>query len=206
MKASRYPPTDVFGNVRSSTRETYLEMKGMADLEDRRLLFKVFSVLLQYPDEALVHSVHSLRGALALFSHDTSEAGCRGFLQYLEATPLISLQEDYVQTFDLRPSACLNLTFHECGDSKIRGAALADLSQLYKSAGYESSTGELPDFLPLMLEFLSICSSDTALRILERYQKQIHGLARQLHVEGSPYGSLLEALSRFIHEFKGAGD
>jgi nitrate reductase delta subunit len=79
--------------------------------------------------------------------------------------------------------------------------ALSELSQLYKDSGYESSTEELPDFLPLMLEFLSVCSSETALRILERYDKHIKGLAQRLRETGSPYGKVLERLSLFIHEF-----
>lgn len=181
-------------------------MKSMADPKDRQPLFKLFSELLQYPDEALVQSAQALRNHLASSYNGSSGTGCRKLLQHLEATPLISLQEEYVQTFDLQPSTCLNLTFHECGDSKIRGAALAELGQLYRSAGYEPSTTELPDFLPLMLEFLSVCSTETALRILERYEKQIQGLAQRLHESGSPYADLLEALSLFIHEFKGAGD
>jgi nitrate reductase delta subunit len=201
MKANSFHTTNVSKEARSGSRETFREMEHMADSEVKRLLFKLFSVLLQYPDEALVQSVQAGKDYLAHFSHGPWGAVCLGFLQHLEKTPMISLQEDYVRIFDLRPSTCLNLTFHEFGDSKIRGVALAELSQLYQDAGYESSTEELPDFLPLMLEFLSVCSSDTALRILERYQKQIKGLAQRLREVGSPYGNVLETLSLFIDEF-----
>jgi nitrate reductase molybdenum cofactor assembly chaperone NarJ/NarW len=181
-------------------------MKDMTNTKIWRFPFKLFSVLLQYPDEALVQSVQAGKDYLAHFAHGPWGTACRGFFQHLETTPLISLQEDYVRTFDLRPSTCLNLTFHEFGDGKIRGAALAELNQLYKCAGYEFSGEDLPDFLPLVLEFLSVCSAETVRRILERYEKPIRGLAQRLHEEGSPYGDLLEALMLFIHEFKAAGE
>jgi nitrate reductase molybdenum cofactor assembly chaperone NarJ/NarW len=197
---------EITKEARSDARETFREMKDMADPEDRRFLFKLFSVLLQYPDEVLVQSVLAGKDYLAHFSDGSWGAACREFLQHLETTPLISLQEDYVRTFDLRPSTCLNLTFHEFGDGKIRGAALAELNQLYKCAGYEFSVEDLPDFLPLVLEFLSVCSAETVRPILERYEKPIRGLAQRLHEEGSPYGDLLEALMQFIHEFKAAGE
>ncbi|MBI5572198.1 MAG: nitrate reductase molybdenum cofactor assembly chaperone [Desulfomonile tiedjei] len=178
----------------------------MVILEDRRLLFKLFSLLLQYPDEELKGSVRGLQDGLACFSEVPSVAGCLGFLAYLERTPLVTLQEEYVRTFDLRPATCLNLTFHECGDGKIRGAALADLSQLYKSEGYEPSRVDLPDFLPLVLEFLSVCSPETGSQVLARYAGPIRGLAQRLGQQASPYGHLLEALSLLGQEFMGTGD
>ena len=206
MKTNGLHKANISKEARAGTCETLRETEHAADSEDRRVWFKLFSVLLQYPDEAFLQSVQSLRDDHDLFSDDPSGLGCRDFLWYLEATPLLSLQEGYVQTFDLRPSTCLNLTFHELGDSKIRGVALAELSQLYQDAGYESSTEELPDFLPLMLEFLSVCSVSTVHRILERYGNPIRSLAQRLHDEGSPYGGLIEALVMFIHEFRSAGD
>ena len=201
MKTKDLYRTNVSKEAPVGTRETFRKAEHAADSEGRRVWFKLFSVLLQYPDEAFVQTAQTLREDYGPSWDGRFASGCRDFLRYLDATPLISLQEVYVQNFDLRPSTCLNLTFHELGDSKIRGVALAELSQLYQDAGYEFSTEELPDFLPLMLEFLSVCSPDTALRILERYQKQIEGRAQRLREVESPYGNVLEALSLFIHEF-----
>lgn len=206
MKTNGLHKANISKEACASTREAFLEMEHSADSEHRRVWFKLFSVLLQYPDEAFLQSVQSLRDDHDLFGDGSLGSGCRDFLRYLEAAPLLSLQEVYVQNFDLRPSTCLNLTFHELGDSKIRGVALAELSQLYQDAGYEFSTEELPDFLPLTLEFLSVCSVETVHRILERYENPIRSLAQRLHDEGSPYGDLIEALVMFIHEFRSAGD
>jgi nitrate reductase molybdenum cofactor assembly chaperone NarJ/NarW len=178
----------------------------MVITEDRRLLFKLFSLLLQYPDEELKGSVRGLQDGLTCFSDGPSVAGCLGFLAYLERTPLVILQEEYVRTFDLRPATCLNLSFHERGDGKIRGAALAYLSRLYKREGYEPSPVELPDFLPLVLEFLSVCSTETVSLVLARYAGLIRGLARRLTEQASPYGSLLEALSLLSQASMGTGD
>ena len=174
--------------------------------QDKRQLFKLLAVLLQYPDEELKDSVQSLLDGTACFPDGPCSGGLGTFLRYLDETPLIDLQEEYVRTFDMRAATCLNLTFHEFGDGKIRGAALADLSQLYRSAGYEPSPDDLPDFLPLMLEFLSVCPPETGSLILMRYAEQIRVLAGRLGELGSPYGHLLSALSLVSREFMDSGE
>lgn len=83
--------TDASEEARSGLRKTWGDTKGMADPEERRLMFKLFSILLQYPDEELVNSVPRLRDGLTHFSEGPHNAGCRSLLQYLESTPLIAL-------------------------------------------------------------------------------------------------------------------
>lgn len=206
MKPRDCTTTAFSGDVGAGTCKTCREKKGMPNPKDARHLFKLFSILLRYPDEELVQSVPDLRAHPAFLACGAGGAGCQSLLRHLEGTPLIALQEEYVRTFDLQPSTSLNLTFHECGDGKVRGAALVELGQLYRSAGYEPSTRELPDFLPLVLEFVSVSPMETALQVLKRYRNLIAGLARRLHEKGSPYGELLEELLLFIREFTGAGD
>ncbi len=186
--------------------EVQSEMKGMVSDQDKRVLFKLLAVLLQYPDEELKGSVESFRDSTAGFPDGPGPGGLGAFLRYLDDTPLIALQEEYVRTFDMRAATCLNLTFHEFGDGKIRGAALADLSQLYRSAGYEPSPDDLPDFLPLVLEFLSVCPPETGSLILMRYAEQIRVLAVRLGELGSPYGHLLSGFSLLSREFMDSGE
>jgi nitrate reductase delta subunit len=66
------------------------------------------------------------------------------------------LEEDYVKTFDLSEVASLYLTAHEFGDSRDRGAALIQLAQLFSDVGYGLALGELPDYLPLLIELLAV--------------------------------------------------
>jgi nitrate reductase delta subunit len=94
----------------------------------------------------------------------------------------------------------LNLTYHRWGDGKERGSALARLLHLYAKAGYEIADGELPDYLPLVLEFLSVGPPESAHEIMAEYHPQVSILASRLAESSSPYAALLEgAAHRFAH-------
>ncbi len=176
-------------------------------MEESRSVFKVLSALLSYPDERLIEDHQELSDLVSRFSNSVVKAKCNDFLACVESIPLLGLQEEYTRLFDLNPSTCLNMTFHECGESRERGFALVRLIQLYKDAGYELSTKELPDYLPLILEFLSVCSSETRSKILTLYQSHIAGLASRLgEQEGCSYAGLVEALSTMVRELMGKGD
>ncbi|MGO9567699.1 MAG: nitrate reductase molybdenum cofactor assembly chaperone, partial [Desulfomonilaceae bacterium] len=146
-------------------------------MEEARPVLKVLSLLLDYPRERLIEARQELGDVINGFSHSVVKDKCGVFLEHLDATPLLQLQEEYARLFDFNPATCLNLTFHECGESKTRGFALVNLSQLYKNSGYEPATGELPDYLPLILEFLSVSSQETCSKILTQYGSHISDLA-----------------------------
>ncbi|MCX5874117.1 MAG: nitrate reductase molybdenum cofactor assembly chaperone [Deltaproteobacteria bacterium] len=173
---------------------------------DKRRILKLFSVLLSYPNEALVESLGDLREELATFSEHPAMLSCESFLITLETPPLITLQEHYTAVFDFNPKTCLNLTYHEYGESSGRGPALAHLIQLYKSEGYETSNDESPDYLPMVLEFLSVCPDQICSVILKRHTKHISAVAERLKERQSPYGNILEALSIICRELAHTGD
>lgn len=175
-------------------------------IEERSVICKVISVLLQYPERDLLESLPELEDAVDEFSYSRAKDACDDFLAYLRTTPLLPLQEAYTRTFDLNPSTTLNLTFHECGDSRKRVTALADLNQFYKSSGWEISTGDLPDYLPLMLEFAYVSPEDDSSRLFDRFGSHITGLARRLRKRSSPYAGLLELLSMLSQETSKAGE
>jgi len=121
------------------------------------LLPKLISLLLQYPDVGLVTGLSEMEAVVSELEPESARRVCVDFLDYLRRTPLLHIQEEYTGTFDLNPSMNLNMSHHKWGDDRKRGDALAALSGLYQVAGFDMSTGELPDHLPLVLEFLSIC-------------------------------------------------
>jgi nitrate reductase delta subunit len=175
-------------------------------LAEVRSLFKILSLLLDYPSERLIAARQELGRVVDELSHPAARQKCRAFLAHLDATPLIRLQEEYTRLFDLNPSICLNLTFHECGESKARGFALVNLSQLYRNAGYEPATKELPDYLPMVLEFLSVCSREICCNILAHYGSHIFGLSSRLAEQEAAYAGLVEVLSTVVRELAGEGD
>jgi nitrate reductase delta subunit len=158
----------------------------------------MISLLLQYPDEDLIEGLSEVEAAVSELEQEGARKVCSGFLDYLRRTPLLDVQEEYTRILDLDPSMCLNLSHHKQGDDRERGKALAALSGLYQAAGFEMSTGELPDYLPLVLEFLAVCPDGAAGAIMNDYREEIHGLAGRLKKQGSSYAGLLGLVAEFF--------
>jgi nitrate reductase delta subunit len=122
-----------------------------------RMELKLLALALDYPGAGFQKSLPGLWAAAADLPEGTRREKLTAGLEGLRALPPLGLQECYTGAFDLNPATTLNMTHHLWGDSEQRAAALVRLEQAYRAAGYERSTGELPDFLPLMLEFLAVC-------------------------------------------------
>jgi len=156
--------------------------------------YRVISALLCYPQAELIAALDEL--ALELAPDTELTESLAGLLHHLASTELITLQQDYVQTFDRNPGHSLHLFEHIHGEDRARGQAMVDLIAEYRSQGFEPVVSELPDYVPLFLEFLSLCNPEEAGRLLG---DAVHVLA---HVEGklrehhSPYAPLLAALVR----------
>ncbi len=161
---------------------------------DDRLLFKIVSVLLRFPDQELMDSLPSVRAALEDGSSGAPGKRCRGFIDYLETHSLVQLQQEFSRFFDFSPETCLNMTYHRYGEGRERGSALAGFIELYRNSGYEVLGSELPDYLPLLLEFLSICDEDAGLKIIREWADQVKKVAHRLRENGSSYAVLLETL------------
>ncbi|WP_300524964.1 nitrate reductase molybdenum cofactor assembly chaperone [Aminiphilus sp.] len=165
--------------------------------DGKRLLCRLVSVLLDYPDEKNLNAAAEAAGVVEEMPADAREK-LGAFLAYLRKTPLLTLQEEYTRTFDLNPGVCLNLTYHKWGDDRKRGAALADLKNLYRDNGYEISGEELPDYLPMVLEFLSVCPENTQFPGPGLYVDQFPVIASRLREMQSPYTGLFEILDSVL--------
>jgi nitrate reductase molybdenum cofactor assembly chaperone len=154
--------------------------------------YKLLSVLLEYPEQELIDHLPELsrRVAASAGIDDAERAALRGFIDYLAGKPLTALQEDYVQTFDLTAEHSLHLTHHLFGDDKNRGPALIDLGELYKDYGVRTQGNELPDYLPLILEFAAQLGDDEATVFLSDAGKVFKALTDNLKQAGSPYAAL----------------
>lgn len=162
---------------------------------------RIASALLGYPDAALRAALPEIAGAIARVETLTAEersvlAGCAARLS--AAAPL-SAEEDYVRTLDMVPEHSLHLTHHLIGEDKNRGPALIDLSEFYKEHGFEIMEKELPDYLPLLLEFASLLEAEEGQSFLSRWNKVLRQLHANLAEADSPYAALIgviEARSR----------
>ncbi|VAW17165.1 Respiratory nitrate reductase delta chain [hydrothermal vent metagenome] len=119
--------------------------------------FKVLSVLLSYPQPEWVEHLDELEQILIdekLLSKKTIK-GLSVLIARLRDTDLIENQEQYVATFDRGAAHSLHLFEHIHGESRDRGQAMIDLMEMYNANGLDVGTSDLPDYLPVFLEFLS---------------------------------------------------
>lgn len=165
--------------------------------------FKVISLLLCYPESDWLAALPELEAALAEESESNGQAAPRmaPLFAQLRETNLIALQESYVATFDRNPSHSLHLFEHIHGESRDRGSAMIDLLQEYWKYDFDASASELPDYVPLFLEFLSLLPDEEALTLLGDAVHVIATIGRKLDANGSPYATafqVLEAMSPIV--------
>lgn len=159
-------------------------------------IYRILSALLSYPQPDLIAAVPEIEEALA-----EGEGGqlrlamLEPLLTYLQAESLITLQENYVATFDRTPSQALHLFEHIHGESRDRGQAMVDLIEEYRAHGFEPEVNELPDFVPLFLEFLSLTSTDDANRLLGDAIHVLAAIGVRLQRNDSPYSVIFEMLT-----------
>jgi nitrate reductase delta subunit len=170
--------------------------------EEQRFHLKLLSILLQYPDDEIVDSLGELKEAAQEISQVEKRRIYLKFLQYLGSNLLIRLQEEYTTSFDFKPATSLNLTYHKWGDARERGNALVGFQQLYATAGYAITSCELPDYLPILLEFLSINHQECDFSFLGDYLGQLRGIGARLEECASPYAGLLETALDIFRELK----
>jgi len=163
-------------------------------------LYKILSVLLEYPRKDLVDNWDELRQMLAVMP-DLSEqekAQFKGFIDWASALSLTEFQAKYVDNFDMTAEHSLYLTYHLFDEQdRDRGPALIELAELYKSTGFEINDGELPDYLPLILEYVSTMDdNDSARAFLKQTMQAMDIIASNLEKNASPYAPLLRIVEQ----------
>lgn len=161
-------------------------------------IYKILSVLLEYPEQELIDNLPEIR-AIVGESTDLDAAekvALREFIDHLVSKPLTEIQADYVSTFDRTAEHSLHLTHHLFGDEsdRNRGPALIDLSEMFKEYGVKTVTNELPDYLPLLLEFASHLDENEATVFLSDVNKVLKSLTENLTKANSPYAAPLSII------------
>ncbi|MGH3720117.1 MAG: nitrate reductase molybdenum cofactor assembly chaperone [Pseudonocardiaceae bacterium] len=160
---------------------------------DSALLYKITSILLRYPDERVLAHLDDVAAALPAIGTSRAHTSVAEVVDWLRTTPATKAAQHYVSTFDHTRRRSLYLTYYRHGDTRARGMALLVLKHTYRSAGYDPPECELPDFLPLILEFAAL-APEAGTRILIQCQAGLALLRRALHEVTSPYGHLLDAV------------
>ena len=164
-------------------------------------IYNILARLLDYPDVELMENLPEIRNRLKGNPDVSAQERNRltELMSWMQLHDLTGLQENYVRTFDMTPEHDLHLTHHLFGDDRGRGPALIDLSEHYKGAGLEIEDGEIPDFLPLILEYVSILDEMQARVFLGDAAKVLKVLADNLEKAGSPYAKLLRIVENRGH-------
>ena len=159
---------------------------------------KAISALLSYPSEDLMQAGPELKDALqqgGLLQADTLKALGK-LIDTLATSDIYDLQETYVALFDRSKTLSLNLFEHVHGESRDRGGAMVDLVENYRAAGFEPETTELPDHLPVLLEFLAMRPLEEAREVLADAAHILEGIAVRLNRRESGYAPLFVALAQ----------
>jgi nitrate reductase delta subunit len=150
--------------------------------------WRLLSVLLQYPTSELLGARSELRRAAE------GDRGCQRFLGWLSEAPLGDAQRAYVETFDFDRRAALYLTYHSLGDRRQRGLELVRLKRRYADAGFPLGARELPDYLPVLLEFAALAGTQGE-DLLNEHRAAVELIRARLHDLASPYADLLDSVA-----------
>ena len=158
--------------------------------------YLVLSALLSYPEGELLGALPEIRSALdeERLLPRAARRELEALIAELPGSGLYDAQERYVALFDRSRALALHLFEHVHGESRDRGQAMVDLAALYRSRGFEAAGNELPDYLPLFLEYVSLLPAREAKDQLAETADILRRIGDGLARRGSRYACVFAAL------------
>lgn len=148
---------------------------------------------LSYPDEELVERVPLMRAALGEFAG--ALAAFAPVLDDLESTDLMALQSVYVKEFDLGKRHALHLSYWTDGDTRRRGEVLGAFKKVYRGSDTLVDTrGELPDYLPMVLEYTATVDLNAGKELLQQYRPSLELIKFGLQRDDLAHSAILQAI------------
>lgn len=166
------------------------------------IVLRAFSALLSYPTQELRDALPEITGCIRaspLVAPSEQELLLR-LVDGLANGDLLDLEARYVELFDRGRSTSLNLFEHLHGESRDRGQAMVELKRHYEQAGFDLVSRELPDFLPVVLEYLSCRTLEEARDMLGDCAHILKRIGEALFARGSGYAAVLQALLAIARE------
>jgi nitrate reductase molybdenum cofactor assembly chaperone NarJ/NarW len=161
-----------------------------------KVSLRVLAALLDYPDARLRNELSEMTTLLAEEGalSDSRRGEIEALARWLANVEPLEAETEYVETFDRGRSTSLHLFEHVHGDSRDRGPAMIDLAQTYAAAGLMLKEGELPDYLPAVLEFASTQPPAEAKAFLGEIAHLVNTLFSALLARRSRYAAVMGAL------------
>ena len=157
---------------------------------------KATSLLLRYPDPPVLAALPAVQAALTELPRNLSEPLAAVATHREQADPT-ELAAEYVELFDLRRRCCLHLTYYTAGDTRNRGVALVEFAGTFREAGLAVEDGELPDFLPAVLE-LAARAGEPGWALLRRHRIGLDLLEQALDDKESVYRHAVRAVRTLL--------
>jgi nitrate reductase delta subunit len=180
-----------------------MALRGRRRAEAGRV-YKLCSLLLSYPDDDLQAARDDLCAAVAELPAGPAREALERFCAWWAARDPLEAAQCYVETFDLHKRSGLYLTFYGEGDRRERGMALLRLRRLDRAAGLPQADGELPDHLPVMLEFAALAPDGRGELVLREHRAALELVRLSLRERDSPYAALLDAVCATVGEVSAA--
>jgi nitrate reductase delta subunit len=155
---------------------------------------RCLGLALSYPDPGLLEARPQIGEALRTAAPRKARRAIEPFAAAWPGLPAAELVRTYVATFDLNRRSTLYLTYYLHGDRRQRGMAFLRLKRFYEASGWELTTRELPDFLPLMLEFAGCAPAEVGLALLAEHLPALELLRLGLRAQRSLFAPALDAL------------
>lgn len=157
-------------------------------------VFKLASTLLLYPEREWIEQLPQVKEEISTIDNSVAKSYLMSFIYYFETTPFEQLCLNYVYTFDFHGVTTLNLTYNVFKDSRERGEALVKLRQILSDADLKAESDELPDYLPMILEFVAVANEKYVIRLLKLHFNSLKHLDEDLVKNDSEYHFLLKAI------------
>jgi len=160
------------------------------------IVLRALGALLSYPQEEIRRALPEIADAIraSQLIPPPQREDLLTLTDELRADDLLKVEERYVELFDRGRAASLHLFEHLHGEERDRGQAMVDLKRLYERAGYELSSRELPDYLPVVLEYLSCRDLGETRELLGDCAHILRRIGQSLIARGSSYATMLQAL------------
>ena len=135
--------------------------------DQQPLIWKIASVLLQYPDSRVYHWLDDLTAALPQVHDPTQGQALASVVRWLHTPPPTQAARHHVETFDLNRRCSPYPTYYRYGDTRQRGMVLLGLKHTYRRAGLDPTGSELADYLPAVLEFAALAPADAGHKLVD---------------------------------------
>ncbi|MDQ0216426.1 nitrate reductase delta subunit [Oikeobacillus pervagus] len=179
------------------------------DSNELQTVFRCTSFLLSYPNQQWREGLGDCEKELQAITQPQLHQPIANFLLTAKKSDPEKFIQEYIYLFDFGKKTNMYLTYGNNGEQRERGMELLALKTIYQAAGFKVTDQELPDYLPLLLEFASIANLSSVRTVLGKYQSQMIELKNKLIESESIYHHLLEASilasSQIEEEFSAEG-